>query len=144
MVGESPRYSLMSMKCIVVLDTSFLLMIADGYPLLDLLREALPHCEIVVPSVVVMELEKISREQSIRSNKARWVLNNIVSKMRIYPVDPGIHGKTDDVLLSIAEKNRFIIATVDMELKKRARVKKIPVAFFRKSKFRVEVEGLYH
>jgi len=122
-----------------LLDTSILLLIAEGELSLEDVLENLPS-RPCIPKCVVDELERLARDHSERSRKAKWVLENIVPRTTLCIYEE--RGESvDECLMKLAAEIRGIVVTSDLELAKRARRRGIAVAIFRKAKRGIEVLG---
>ncbi|HDI02087.1 MAG TPA: hypothetical protein ENF93_00420 [Ignisphaera sp.] len=126
-------------RCIAILDTSILMLIAEGKLSLEDIETALPHCILAVLDVVIFELQKLSSEKGLKARRAEWILSNIVPRLRL--IRSGIEGNVDDALLQFATAQRCVIITSDRGLKNRAVKRGISVAFFRESKRGFELIG---
>jgi len=131
----------MHKKCLTLIDTSIILLIAYNEASLDSFIEATMGCEVVVLSSVIDELNRMKNLQDNRSKKALWALNNIVNNFMIVHIDST--GNVDQDLINFAlnkiKEFKVFIATVDSDLKNKALLKGIGVIFYRKSKNRFEV-----
>lgn len=128
----------MSIKCLAIIDTSVLLLIAYNKIPLENLLETLAECRKAVLSSTVEELKRIGLSKGEKASKANWVLNNIIKNFEIIEVESS--GDADRDLLKYAlEKSkelRIIIVTADFELKDAALRYGIEVAVPRISKNR--------
>lgn len=129
----------------VLLDTNILMLISRGidvFTQIEELLEAKPEYYVLEP--VIKELEKIIAQGGVKERKAaKLALELIRKKCRIIEV-PLTPGKTvDDLLLEIAFRRGFIIATNDRELRKRLREMGIPEIYFREEKQLLEAQGVY-
>jgi len=128
-------------KCLTLIDTSIILLIAYNEASLDNFIEATMGCEVVILSSVIDELNRMKDLQDNRSKKALWALNNIVNNFMIVHIDST--GNVDQDLINFAlnkiKEFKVFIATVDNDLKNEALLKGIGVIFYRKSKNRFEV-----
>ncbi|ADM27060.1 PilT domain-containing protein [Ignisphaera aggregans DSM 17230] len=128
-------------KCLTLIDTSIILLIAYNEASLDNFIEATMGCEVVVLSSVIDELNRLKDLQDNRSKKALWALNNIVNNFTVVHIDST--GNVDQDLINFAlnkiKEFKVFIATVDSDLKNKALLKGIGVIFYRKSKNKFEV-----
>lgn len=125
-------------KGIAILDTSALLLFAEGLASIDDLLDELGVSRLAVPDVVVFELQKIALETSKRGRCAQWVLNNILPMLDL--VVTGRRDKpVDRVLTEVAKEMRCILVTADTELAKRAQRSGVRVAVYRSAKRRFEL-----
>jgi len=131
----------MHKKCLTLVDTSIILLIAYNEASLDSFIEATTGCEVVILSSVIDELNRMKDLQGDKSKKALWALNNIVNNFTIVHIDST--GIVDQDLINFAlnkiKEFKVFIATVDSDLKNKALLKGIGVIFYRKSKNRFEV-----
>ncbi len=127
----------------LLLDTSVLLFIGERrLDLLDVVFSSeTPICRVVIARAVLKELEKLAlRKSSRRGRLASAVLlaiNSLVSKhgnmVSIVELESE-EEDADSVLISLAKKEGFILATADKRLKKRAEETGVEVLFLRESK----------
>ena len=111
----------------VLLDTSFIIMAIDlSKDLFSQLRQLLGSVELVVTSKVVEELEKMSGKEGYKSRKANLALN-IIRNFKIIPVEESV--STDQSILKLALKEKFIVATTDSDLIKKLKKLGIPVIY---------------
>jgi len=90
------------------------------------LSQLLGSVELVVTSKVVEELEKMSGKEGYKSRKANLALN-IIRNFRVIPVEKSI--STDQSILKLALKEKFIVATTDSDLIKKLKKLGIPVIY---------------
>ncbi|ASJ00829.1 PIN domain-containing protein [Thermococcus gorgonarius] len=129
---------------IVVPDTNFLLVPGQfGVDIIGELNRILDvKFKIVVPNVVLQELEVIERKSRGKDLLAVRMAKKLAE--RFEKVDIGEFGKKpiDDQIFDFAVKNeRVIVCTNDKGLKKRLREKGIPVVYLRSKKI-LELEGM--
>jgi len=106
------------------------------------LLDAKPEYYVISP--VVKELEKITAHGGIKERKAaKLALEIVKKKCRIIEVPLSPEKTVDDLLLEIALKEGFIVATNDRELRRRLREKGIPEIYFREEKQLLEAQGVY-
>ncbi len=127
----------------LLLDTSVLLFIGERrLDLLDVVFSSeTPICRIVIARAVLKELEKLALRKSSRRGRlasaALLAINNLASKhgniISIVELESE-EEDTDSVLISLAKKEGFILATADKKLKKRAEETGVEVLFLRESK----------
>ncbi|WP_456367428.1 PIN domain-containing protein [Thermococcus sp.] len=129
---------------LVVPDTNFLLIPGQfGVDIISELHRILDvRFKIVVPNVVLQELEVIERKSRGRDLMAVRMAKKLVE--RFEKINVGEFGKRpiDDQILEFALNNeRVIVCTNDRELKRRLRKKGIPVVYLRSKKI-LELEGI--
>lgn len=111
----------------VLLDTSFIMMAIDlSKDLFSQLSQLLGSVELVVTSKVIEELEKMRGKEGYKSRKANLALN-IIRNFKIIPVEKSI--STDQSILKLALKEKFIVATTDSDLIKKLKKLGIPVIY---------------
>ncbi len=133
------------LKYRVVVDTNILLQaVRNNIDLFEKLADALvAKFEIIVPEVVVRELENLrSKGRPIERREAELVFKTVISKSRIVPVREQ-YSRVDDAILSVALDYNAILLTNDKELRRRARLLRIPVARLNIKGRRVFVEGVF-
>ncbi len=125
-------------KGVAILDTSALLLFAEGLASIDDLLDELGVGKLAVPDVVVFELQKIALEDSKRGRRAQWVLSNILPLLDL--VATGRKDEpVDEVLVEVAKEMRCILVTADTELARRAQRSGVRVAVYRSAKRRFEL-----
>jgi len=111
----------------VLLDTSFIMMAIDlSKDLFSQLSQLLGSVELVVTSKVIEELEKMRGKEGYKSRKANLALK-IIRNFKIIPVEKSI--STDQSILKLALKEKFIVATTDYDLIKKLKKLGIPVIY---------------
>lgn len=133
------------LKYRVVVDTNILLQsVRNNIDLFEKLADVLvAKFEIIVPEVVVKELENLrSKGRSVERREAELVLKTVINKSKIVPVSKQ-YSKVDDALLSVAIDYNAILLTNDKELRRRARLLRIPTARLNIKKRKVIVEGVF-
>jgi len=112
---------------LVILDSSMLML-----PLekkinisLELERILLISFEIVVPKIVICELERIMQEASPSTQKKAKLALELANIYRI--LDSNTDGLADDEIERLAIENNSIVATNDSELRLKLREKGIAV-----------------
>jgi rRNA-processing protein FCF1 len=119
-----------------------LLLMADGVPVLDNIREQLETEPLfVVIKPVYDELIKllIEGESNVRK-KAKFALEiiNMFCTVVDYPRQEG--ESVDDAIIRYAQESKAIVATSDRELRRKLRARGIPSAYLREESMRVIVE----
>ncbi|MCC6015937.1 MAG: hypothetical protein LM582_02725 [Desulfurococcaceae archaeon] len=133
-----------NIKCIAILDTSILFLIAQNLVKLDTILATVNGCILSIPIHVLNELNKLSSKSTEKGRLAYWILNNIVNNLNIISED--IAGcRTDEADCAIIEISkklgriiRVVVLTADIELKKRLIENGIEVVWYRKAKNRLE------
>ena len=118
----------------VVIDTNFFMVpFQFNVDIIDELEKALPSYKLTTPIFVINELKGLKR-----NNKGKIRLNadlalKLVNSSNIEIKDISLENNetVDDALLRVSE----VLATNDIELKKRARKKGITVAYLRQKKY---------
>lgn len=112
----------------ILLDTNILVYAAKKrFDLFGKIKEKFPSAEIVVPNLVIGELEKLSKEAKKGSNKraAKLALQILqFSKVKIVGLGGG---HTDEEIARWAKEHRAIVGTHDKEFKKKLRQAGIPL-----------------
>ncbi len=123
----------------VVIDTNFFMVpFQFNIDIIDELEKALPSYKLTTPIFVINELKGLKR-----NNKGKIRLNadlalKLVNSSNIEIKDISLENNetVDDALLRVSE----VLATNDIELKKRARKKGITVAYLRQKKY-IAIDG---
>lgn len=97
------------------------------------LQELLPHYKFTVPSFIIEELENIEDKSGGKTRIAAKIALKIAGSnplnIKYIPLLEG--EQVDEALLRISS----VLCTNDRELRKKARVKKIPVIYLRQRKY---------
>ena len=117
----------------VLFDTNFLLLpVRVGIDVKSELNRLLGSYQIVIPSVVIEELEEIKDKNSKTSREvafAKRLLPHVIIKTKLKK------GETvDDLIIRTAKKSNYIVATADLGLKRRLRDQNIPVIYLRQKR----------
>jgi len=96
--------------------------------------------DFVVPSAVKNELTSISSRGGEGAAEASLALQ-LASRCRVVDVTLQEGETADDAIVKASEKLGAVVATTDIELKKRLRNINIPVVYLRE-KSKLEVEGV--
>ena len=135
----------MPRKMGVLLDTNILMLIGRGIDIFTQIEELLdtkPEYYVIEP--VVRELEKIVAHGGVKERKAaKLALELVKKKCRVIEVLLSPDKSVDDLLLEIALRKGFIVATNDRELRRRLREAGIPEIYFREEKQLLEAQGVY-
>lgn len=123
----------------VVIDTNFFMVpFQFNVDIIDELEKALPSYKLTTPIFVINELKGLKR-----NNKGKIRLNadlalKLANSFNIEIKDISLENNetVDDALLRVSE----VLATNDIELKKRARKKGITVAYLRQKKY-IAIDG---
>jgi len=129
----------------VLLDTNILMLIGRGIDIFTQIEELLdtkPEYYVIEP--VVKELEKIIAHGGVKERKAAKLALELVKKRcRVIEISLSPDKSADDLLLEIALREGFIVATNDRELRRRLREAGIPEIYFREEKQLLEAQGVY-
>ena len=135
----------MPRKMGILLDTNILMLIGRGIDIFTQIEELLdtkPEYYVIEP--VVKELEKIVAHGGVKERKAaKLALELVKKKCRVIEVSLSPDKSVDDLLLEIALRKGFIVATNDRELRRRLREAGIPEIYFREEKQLLEAQGVY-
>ena len=123
----------------VVIDTNFFMVpFQFNVDIITELENLLPSYKLTTPSFVINELKGLKRNSKgkvrLNANLALKLANS--SKIEIKDISLLENETVDDALLRVSE----VLATNDIELKKRAKDKGITVAYLRQKKY-IAVEG---
>ena len=126
----------------VILDSNFL-MIPFQFNL-DIFQEIeyllQKKVDFVVPSAVKNELTGISSRGGEGAAEASLALQ-LASRCRVVEVTLDQRETVDDAILKASKKLGAVVATTDVELKKRLRDINVPVVYLRE-KSKLEIEGV--
>ena len=126
----------------VVLDSNFLMIPfqfnLDIFQELEYLLQK--KVDLVVPSAVKGELTQISARGGEGAAEASLALQ-LASRCRVVEVTLAPGENVDDAIIRASQKLRAVVATNDIELKKKLRDINIPVVYLR-DKSKLEVEGI--
>ncbi len=111
----------------VIVDSNILVYAAKKkIDLFNQIKDQIPDAEILVPNLVIKELEKLSEKAKKGSDKqaAKLALQIIkFSKVKTLKLE----GYADKAIINWAKKNKAIVATYDHELKRKLRDEGIAV-----------------
>lgn len=126
----------------VILDSNFLMIPfqfhVDVFEELEYLLQK--KVDFIVPSSVKLELTEISSRGGEGAAEASLALQ-LASRCRVVDVSLQPQETVDDAIVKAAQKLGAVVATSDVELKKRLRDINIPVVYLR-DKSKLEVEGI--
>ena len=123
----------------VVIDTNFFMVpFQFNVDIIDELEKALPSYKLTTPIFVINELKGLKRNNKgkIRLNADLALKLANSSNIEIKAISLENNETVDDALLRVSE----VLATNDIELKKRARKKGITVAYLRQKKY-IAIDG---
>ncbi|MBE6508711.1 MAG: twitching motility protein PilT [Methanobrevibacter sp.] len=123
----------------VVIDTNFFMVpFQFNVDVITELEKLLPSYKLTTPSFVINELKGLKKNNKgkirLNANLALKLANS--SKVEIKDISLLENETVDDALLRVSE----VLATNDIELKKRAKDRGITVAYLRQKKY-IAVEG---
>ena len=124
---------------VVVFDTNFFMVpFQFNVDIIDELEKALPSYKLTTPIFVINELKGLKRNNKgkIRLNADLALKLANSSNIEIKDISLENNETVDDALLRVSE----VLATNDIELKKRARKKGITVAYLRQKKY-IAIDG---
>jgi rRNA-processing protein FCF1 len=126
----------------VILDSNFLMIPfqfnIDIFQEIEYLLQK--KVDFVVPSAVKSELTSISSRGGEGAAEASLALQ-IASRCRVVEVTLEPQETVDDAIVKASQKLGAVVATTDIELKKRLRDINVPVVYLRE-KSKLEVEGV--
>ncbi|WP_400202576.1 PIN domain-containing protein [Methanobrevibacter smithii] len=123
----------------VVIDTNFFMVpFQFNVDIIDELEKILPSYKLTTPIFVINELKGLKRNNKgkIRLNADLALKLANSSNIEIKDISLENNETVDDALLRVSE----VLATNDIELKKRARKKGITVAYLRQKKY-IAIDG---
>ncbi|MGB9631062.1 MAG: hypothetical protein ACP5KE_01150 [Candidatus Methanodesulfokora sp.] len=112
---------------LVLIDSSFLLGMIQRKRRINL-DEAM---ELVGPSKLITLRECVDE---MREKISDQKISSLIEKLGIEVVDSGLKGNVDDSIVEFAEKNKAIVLTLDLGLKRRLIERGIPVIYLRAGK----------
>ena len=123
----------------VVIDTNFFMVpFQFNVDVIDELEKTLPSYNLTTPSFVINELKGLKNNNKgktrLNANLALKLANS--SKVEIKDISLLENETVDDALLRVSE----VLATNDIELKKRAKDRGITVAYLRQKKY-IAIDG---
>ena len=123
----------------VVIDTNFFMVpFQFNVDIITELEKVLPSYKLTTPSFVINELKGLKKNNKgkvrLNANLALKLANS--SKVEIKDISLLENETVDDALLRVSE----VLATNDIELKKRAKDKGITVAYLRQKKY-IAIDG---
>ena len=123
----------------IVIDTNFFMVpFQFNVDIITELENKLPSYKLTTPSFVINELKGLKKNNKgkirLNANLALKLANS--SKVEIKDISLLENETVDDALLRVSE----VLATNDIELKKRAKDRGITVAYLRQKKY-IAVEG---
>lgn len=140
--GDSGLNSKKGKKIKVLLDTNFILLLADGIDFFNMIEEKLDVKPIyIVLNIVVDELVELSKQNPSMAKKVDFVLNIIKDKCVFENTLIEVED-VDEALIEYALAFKAAVATNDKELRKRLRKLGIPEIYLREESRRVSIEGL--
>lgn len=120
----------------VLLDTNFLM--ACGQFKVDIFAQidkiSTFRYEIFILDKTLEELNKIIEEQKGKDKDAAKIALKLVAIKNIKTIKTEGCEKTDDIILDLAYKKDFIVATQDRALKSRLKEKSVPMVVLRQKK----------
>jgi rRNA-processing protein FCF1 len=123
----------------VLFDTNFLLLpVRVGIDVKSELNRLLGAYQIVIPSVVIQELEEIKDKNSKTSREVAFAKR--LPPHEIIKTQLKKEETVDNLIIRTAKKNNYIVATADLGLKQRLREQNIPVIYLRQKRVLV-LEG---
>lgn len=126
----------------VILDSNFLMapfqFHVDVFDELEYLLQK--KIDFIVPSAVKLELTTISSRGGEGAAEASLALQ-LASRCRVVDVNLQPNETVDDAILKAAQKLTAVVATNDIELRKRLRDINVPVVYLR-DKSKLEIEGI--
>lgn len=126
----------------ILLDTNFILLIADGIDFFSLIEEELGlKPKYIVLNSVVGELLNIAKQTPLMAKKVDFVLR-IVRERCLFDNSITGSGDTDEDLIRHALASKAAVATNDKELRKKLRKLGIPEIYLREESKRIGIEGL--
>ncbi|WP_407421389.1 PIN domain-containing protein [Methanobrevibacter sp.] len=128
----------MSLKEVVIDTNFFMVPFQFNVDIITELEKVLPSYKLTTPSFVINELKGLKRNNKgkirLNANLALKLANS--SKVEIKDISLLENETVDDALLRVSE----VLATNDIELKKRAKAKGITIVYLRQKNY-ITVDG---
>ena len=128
----------MSIKEVVIDTNFFMVSFQFNVDIITELEKVLPSYKLTTPSFVINELKGLKRNNKgkirLNANLALKLANS--SKVEIKDISLLENETVDDALLRVSE----VLATNDIELKKRAKAKGITIVYLRQKNY-ITVDG---
>ncbi len=123
-------------KTKILLDTNFLML--PGQHKIDIFSELERICsfpyDLFIIDKTIHELDKIIQQANTKDKTAAKISKQLIEAKKITVIETQ-QGITDDIILSLAKLDDYIVATLDKELKRRLKAESIKLITLRKSKF---------
>ena len=126
-------------KRYALVDTSILLLLAEGVSALDQLEES--GCRCVITPKVLEELQRHVRRGGKRGRAARLALEVIGNRCYFLEVDSNAK-RADDELVEISTRYRVPVATADLKLRKKL-LRRVPTFYYRENQRRIVSDDYY-
>ena len=127
----------------ILLDTNFLLIPyqfkVDIFTQIDKISTF--KYEIFILDKTLEELKKIVREQKGKNKDAAKIALKLISIKNVGVMKTKSHKNTDDVILDIASKEGYIVATQDKDLKRKLINHNVSVIVLRQKKILAVING---
>lgn len=127
----------------VILDTNFLILLAKGAVSVADLGDAIAfRHELLTTSAVVDELSRMAAKGDVLSRYAQRALE-LLRSLRIAVIDNGLSGDESVERLAAALKAQgqtVVVATNDVELRRRLRRLGVPTLFLREQSMRLQLD----
>jgi len=121
----------------VILDTNFLLIPAQFK--VDIFEEIerimTTKYKIKIIDKTIGELKNIIEKQSLKHKSAARIALQLVKKYKMPEIKTDLSANVDRLIIETVNKESFIVATQDKELKRHLKSKKIPLIILRKKQF---------
>ena len=127
----------------VIFDANFLLLpFQFKIDIFSEIEALIGRFEPIVLSTTLEELKKLSARKSEKIRRQASSALELAKKCRLMKVDMRPGESYDDILLRVAKKCEYMVATNDSELRKRLREEGIAVVFLRQ-RARLQIEGFF-
>jgi hypothetical protein len=131
-------------KVKVVVDTNFLLMMAQGVIAPSSLNDAInASYELVTTDAVVKELETMSKREDLLAREAGFALK-LLERLGVQVLRVNA-GSADESILTLAKElvqsgDRVVVATNDKNLRRSVRRLGVPTLYLREEGLRLEID----
>jgi rRNA-processing protein FCF1 len=128
----------------VILDSNFLFVPFQlQIDIFEEIRNKIGNIEFIVLSTTLQELEILGKKRSYKLSRQASSAFKLANRCKIVKVEKKPEESYDEVILRKAQEWNYIVATNDMDLRKKLRTEGIPVLYIRQ-KSHIEMEGIIH
>jgi len=119
----------------VIIDTNFLLIPGTlGVDIFSQLHGIDPSVKLFIIDKTIDELKNIKEKQK-KYKKAAEIALQLIKKKKVKAIKTEKIKNVDKIIIEKAEKNKYVVATKDRNLKKQLKAKNIPIIILRQKKY---------